>query len=204
MVNQIIDFHSHVLPGIDDGSRNIDESVKLLDMELEQGVTTVVATPHFYAQEVSVNHFLYRRKKAFEETIEHYRPEEKGLKLICGAEVYYFPGIGTASQLGELTMEGSRVLLLEMPFAQWTESIYEDVRQIIRTQELTVVLAHIERFFQFQKDIRYMEQMLELPVWLQVNGGCFMDWGRRRLFKKILKTGKPLLLGSDCHNIHSR
>ena len=62
----IIDFHSHVLPGIDDGSKSVEQSIAMLKREAEQGITHVVATPHFYPQEDRPEKFLRRREKAFE------------------------------------------------------------------------------------------------------------------------------------------
>lgn len=62
----MIDFHSHILPGIDDGSASVEESLKLLEMLAEQGVKTVVATPHFYPDRTSVSDFLRRRDAAYQ------------------------------------------------------------------------------------------------------------------------------------------
>lgn len=62
----MIDFHSHVLPGIDDGSDCVEESLEMLHTAKNQGVSTMLATPHFYAQDVSVDHFLEKRKKAYD------------------------------------------------------------------------------------------------------------------------------------------
>jgi protein-tyrosine phosphatase len=63
----MIDFHTHVLPGIDDGSRDIAMTERMLEMEMEQGITRVIATPHFYAHRRSVDSFLERRSAAYEE-----------------------------------------------------------------------------------------------------------------------------------------
>lgn len=54
----MIDVHCHILPGIDDGSRNIEESKALISEEMNQGINTIIFTPHFYAQRDSVGHFL--------------------------------------------------------------------------------------------------------------------------------------------------
>ena len=62
----MIDWHSHILPGIDDGSRDVSESLALIEKLSEQGVDTVVATPHFYADDNSVDAFLEKRNKAYE------------------------------------------------------------------------------------------------------------------------------------------
>ena len=226
----MIDLHTHILPAIDDGSRDIDESMGLIAEEGRQGVSTIVATPHFYAQEMSVKGFLERREEAFRRVMERLGGEEpsgrapaslqtqadpnrapsslqtKGHpRILKGAEVYFFPGMGAAEALPSLTMEGTNVLLLEMPFAQWTGTIYEEVRRIIKEQHLTILLAHLERFYQFQKDRSVLEKVLALPgVQVQVNTGALADWKRRRIIKKILQGNNPVVLGSDCHNMRSR
>ena len=133
----------------------------LIAEEGRQGVSTIVATPHFYAQEMSVKGFLERREEAFRRVMERLGGEEpsgrapaslqtqadpnrapsslqtKGHpRILKGAEVYFFPGMGAAEALPSLTMEGTNVLLLEMPFAQWTGTIYEEVRRIIKEQHI--------------------------------------------------------------------
>ena len=61
-----IDFHSHILPKIDDGSRSVEESVKLLDLMAQDGVSVVAATPHFYCSKTSIHRFLDRRAEAYD------------------------------------------------------------------------------------------------------------------------------------------
>ena len=200
----LIDFHSHILPGIDDGSPDLDCTEELLREELRQGVDVVCATPHFYASHVSVHDFLARRERAFEKTRR--MCDEKGLSLpiYCGAEVYYFPGMGDADKLRELTLAGSDVLLLEMPFAQWNEDVYKDVKKIIYKQHLRVVLAHLERYFEFQKNKASWTDILNLPVTVQLNAGCVEDRKKRKFALKVLESDLPAVLGSDCHNMTSR
>lgn len=203
-IKGFIDLHTHVLPCIDDGSHSLKETMALLKAEQQQGAAQVVATPHFYAQEMGVSEFLRKRKEAFHSVCRELSGDPALPALRCGAEVYYFPGMGRAGQLPSLVIEGTRVLLLELPFTQWTDQIAEDVAQIVREQKLTVLLAHLERYVLFQKNRHPMEDILRLPVFVQVNGGCLLDWKRRRLFKRILETGKPVVLGSDCHNMRVR
>lgn len=200
----MIDFHTHLLPGIDDGSRNVDETEELLDMEEKQGVNQVIVTPHFYASRDSVDQFLKRRSDSYEK-IKPLFKEKKGITgLYFGAEVYFFSGIGDAKMLPKLCIEGTDVLLLEMPFCQWDNTIYESVKKIVRGQKLTVVLAHIERYVGFQKDTDAWEQVMSLPLYQQVNGGCLLDWKRRRFPVRYMKEGHAVVLGSDCHNTHLR
>lgn len=202
----MIDFHSHILPGIDDGSRDIQMTFSMCRMQREQGVQTVLATPHFYANHDSVGNFLFRRKESMDRVSKaaanihaDYVPE-----ILPGAEVYYFPGIGTAGMLSSLCIEGSRVLLLEMPFCQWTVQIYQDIKEIIKKQHLIIILAHIERYVGYQKDIGIWEKVLKLPgVFPQINAGAFQNRKKRRFCLQFLEY-QDALLGTDCHNLADR
>ena len=201
----MIDFHTHILPGIDDGSKDLTETMAMLEEEKKQGVDVVVATPHFYARHSSVHHFLEKRRSAMEK-VEDLLASHPGLpSVICGAEVYYFPGMGRADQLPQLTVQGTDLLMLEMPFSQWTDQVLTDVREILRMQELKVILVHLERFFPYQKDKRIWEEVLSLPIIVQVNT-CALSEGfmQRRTALRMLKLGLPTVLGSDCHHIDRR
>ena len=195
----IIDFHTHVLPGIDDGSRDIDESKCLLEEELKQGVEYIIATPHFYAVRTSFQSFLEKREKAYQ-SIRSVSP----VQILKAAEVYYFPGMGNADQLREFTIEGTDLLMLEMPFAQWTSEIVEDLRLLIYKQKLSVILVHLERYYAFQKKKEFWENVLELPLAIQLNAGSLLEWRGRRFDLRLMKTGRPVVLGTDCHNMKSR
>ncbi len=80
--------------------------------------------------------------------------EEKGIEppvFYKGAEVYYFAGMGKAEMVPELCIEGTNILLLEMPFAQWDKGVVEDVKFLVQKRKLTLIIAHIERYYPFQK-----------------------------------------------------
>ena len=81
------DFHSHILPGIDDGSKDVQMSEQMLKLEAESGITTIVATPHFYLSEQGVEKFAAKREAAFEKL----KPvaERMGIEIVKGAEVLY-------------------------------------------------------------------------------------------------------------------
>ena len=110
----MIDFHSHILPGIDDGSENVETSLQMIAALKEQGVDTICATSHFYATERTPQRFLFRREEAFE-ALKASLPADAP-KILLGAEVLYFPGIAHMEELPELCLEGTNLLLLEMPF----------------------------------------------------------------------------------------
>lgn len=200
----MVDFHTHILPGIDDGSRNVGMSLEMLAMEEDQKVDKIIATPHFYARQDSVEEFLKRRQASFEKLMQSYDKRPDHIPIRLGAEVYYFEGMGDASMVPKLCIEGTRILLLEMPFHQWTRTMYEDVRKLVENQNLTVILAHLERFWSFQKDMGNWNRILDLGVRVQMNAGVFLDWKKRHKAIKLLKSENTVLLGSDCHNLDTR
>ena len=100
----ITDFHTHVLPGVDDGSASVEESLALLQMEAEQGIGQVVATPHFYANHDTPERFLQRRERAEATLREALTGKPDMPELFMGAEVYFFPGMSDSDALNELTI----------------------------------------------------------------------------------------------------
>ncbi len=200
----IIDIHSHFLPKIDDGSHSVEESLAMLKTAYEQGVTHMVATPHFYADECSVERFLVRRGRSLARLQEATERDTQIPRIFCGAEVYYFGGMGKAELLPKLCIGDTQLLLLEMPFTQWTSRMADEVQEILEKQKLQVILAHIERYFELQKDRSVWDYVMELPLQVQMNGGVFLEWKRRRMANHLLRDYKPILLGSDCHNMTSR
>lgn len=202
----MIDIHTHILPGIDDGSRNTAMTEQMLEEEKRQGIEAVLATPHFYAHRHTIPQFLERRQASLEKVKESLLAKRDDLpKIAVGAEVYYFAGIGRAKELPELCYEGTDILLLEMPFTQWSREVYQDVREILYRQELRIVLAHVERYLPFQKDKSIFEQTLELPLYIQLNAEDLTCRGKKRRWcLKQIAAGGRILLASDCHNTEER
>ena len=207
----MIDFHTHILPGIDDGSRDIDMTEKMLRMEQAMGVSHIFATPHFYAHRRSIEYFLERRKGALEKT-KQLLARESGLpQITAGAEVYYFSGIGRAKQLEDLCIEGTNILLLELPFAQWHSDITKDISELMDRRGLHIVLAHLERYEHFQKSRHVWDRLLDMPLTIQLNCEDIIDAGsifRRNPMHKtsmeLLSRYDEVIIGSDCHNLTDR
>lgn len=196
----MIDVHSHVLPGIDDGSKNVEESLAMLRASAQQGIGCVVATPHFYPMENSPERFLERRKATAERLRAAWQP---GLpKLLLGAEVYYFTGISQSEDIDGLCLGGT-LLLLEMPFCPWTDRMVAEAIALHEQRGLNVVLAHIERYFQWQPKWLW-EELLDRGLLMQCNASFFLNWRTKRKARKMLAEGKIHLLGSDAHNTSSR
>ncbi|MBQ9814773.1 MAG: capsular polysaccharide biosynthesis protein [Lachnospiraceae bacterium] len=207
----MIDFHTHILPGIDDGSRDIDMTEKMLRMEQSMGVSHIYATPHFYAHRRSIDYFLERRNRALEKTRELLAKDPELPQITAGAEVYYFSGMGKAKQLDELCVEGTDILLLELPFAQWHSDVIRDIEDIMHKRGLRVVLAHLERYEAFQKDRHVWDCILDMPLTIQLNCEDIIDAGsffrRNHMHKtsmELLSRYDEVIIGSDCHNLTDR
>ena len=202
-MNGIVDFHSHILPCIDDGSSSVEESIAMLRMEAEQGIRHVVATPHFYAQHDSIKDFLERRAAA-EKLLREEMEKHEGLpRVTVGAEVYYFRGISQSDVLQKLTVGNSAFSLIEMPVSSWTNSMYEELSHIYRDQSITPIVAHVDRYFTRFRTFGIPEKLEELPVLVQANASFFCGSNTARAIR-MLQKGQIHLLGSDCHNMHSR
>ena len=96
------------------------------------------------------------------------------------------------------------LLLLELPFAQWTEQIGRDVAAILEKRKKTVLLAHIERYWEFQKDKSVWNRIFQMPVYAQINTGSMKRKKKRKFADWFIRTGIPFVLGSDCHNLTER
>lgn len=200
-----IDFHTHVLPGIDDGSTSLEESIELLRMEREQGIDHVVATPHFYAQHDSPERFLERRERAKEKLLEEMEKHPDMPKLSIGAEVYFFRGISDSELLPKLTIDNKRFILIEMPMSEWTDSMYSEIEAIYTQRGITPIMAHMDRYIAPFHTHKIPEKLAELPVLVQANASFFLKGGlTSRLAFRLLKEDKIQLIGSDCHNLTTR
>lgn len=197
----MIDWHSHILPAMDDGSKDVAESISMLGMQTSQGVGTVIATPHFYANDETVASFIERRAKAFEALKEQLG--ENGPHILLGAEVRYYQGISRLEGLKDLTIEGSKLLLLEMPMSVWTETMVRELVELSGKNSVRIVLAHVERYIKLQKSAVW-NRLLESGIMMQVNASFFTSLASRRKAITLLQDGVVQFLGSDCHNLTTR
>lgn len=203
-MNGVIDFHSHILPGIDDGSASLEESVALLRMEAEQGIQHVIATPHFYAQHDRPERFLKRRRNAELLLQEQIQKHPELPRFSVGAEVYFFHGIGSSDAIMELTIDEKPCILIEMPYVTWTGSMLHELESIYTRFGLTPIIAHIDRYIKPFQARQVLSRLAELPVLVQANADFFLNRATGNMALRMLKKDQIQLLGSDCHNLSDR
>lgn len=200
----VTDFHSHILPGIDDGSASLEESIALLRMEAEQGVEHVVATPHFYPNYQSPEAFLEKRDRAEQLLREEMRNHEGLPRLSVGAEVYFFHGMSQSDTIQLLTIDKNPCILLEMPEYAWTESMYREIADIRQQQGITPIIAHVDRYIHPVLGSKIPKTLETMPVMVQANASFFLRRATVGRACRMLQQGQIHLLGSDCHNLTSR
>jgi len=198
---KIIDFHSHMLPGVDDGSPDAETSVRMLRAAREQGVDVQILTPHFYRWREDIDAFL-RRREASRQRLEDSLPD--GLpRILIGSETAFYAGM-SREELEPLCVEGTRALLLEMPFDSWPNSVVDELATLSLDRGYDVVLAHIERFLQYHGNREQLARLAELPIHRQVNAEIFLRFTTRGMALRLVRDGTATLLGSDAHNMTTR
>ena len=205
----IIDFHSHVLPGIDDGSKDTKMSMQMLSMAGSQGVDVMIATPHFYSWRHRVDDFLSRRTASYEHLMDVIGQQDPAQtknypKILLGAEVAYFDGISKAERLDDLRIQGTNILLLEMSFEPWSPNMLKEVEYLIRRRGYTIVLAHLERYLRIKENRLLIEKIMTLPLEVQVSADSLTGFFYNKDAMMWLKEGKARILASDAHNTDKR
>ena len=200
----LTDFHTHILPGIDDGSQSVEESIALLRLQAAQGVTRVVATPHFYPRYDSPENFLRKRDRAEAALRRELEKHPELPEVIVGAEVYFFRGMSESDILSRLTIGGKRCILIEMPHAPWTDDMFRELEAVWERQRLLPVIAHIDRYIGPFRTHKIPQRLADMPVYVQANGSFFMERGTASMAMRMLRADQIQLLGSDCHNLTDR
>ncbi len=198
----MVDFHTHILSGMDDGSQSIEESVQMLEQMREQGIRAVAATPHFDMRQETLEHFLMRRENALEELK---RANTTDITILPGAEVLYCGvSLHRYENLEQACIGTSRYLLIETLYPEWTKEFQSDLECLMIERNIIPVLAHVDRYYHIRKNRSIIRNLSQEGVVLQVNAGALLHKKRSHLAWKILKKETVGLIGSDCHNISVR
>lgn len=197
----MIDFHCHIIPGFDDGSKDVTESLEMLKMMKKQGVDIVCATSHYYPTKESPAHFLKRREAAFDKLRKELTDDLPIIKL--GAEVQYFEGMSNADNLADFKIESTNLLLIEMPFQKWSSRMIEEIVEINSRKNYQVVLAHIERYFKFNS-LDVFSYLSGCGIMLQSNASYFESFFDKNKALKLVGSGLINMIGSDSHNTTDR
>lgn len=199
----MIDIHTHILPHLDDGAKDTATAAALLQTQMQQGVRSVVFTPHFYGKKNSPQRFLEKRDHAFA-NIEQIIPE--GLEVRLGAEVH-FTGVNVPEYdaLCSLAIEGTKYILLELPFTtKWTKGVMQKIADFVYETGYTPIIAHVERYREVLKNPVLVNEFVNMGCLIQVNARSFLEKREKSFVFALLKHGLVHCVGSDTHDLDER
>lgn len=202
----MIDLHTHILPAVDDGVRSMDEALEFARVAFDDGIRTVVATPHcregFY---LNPRDEVLRGVAALREAL---RGAAIDLEVLPGAEVHICPQIPERVRDGRAPTlaDNGRTILLELSLTQYPVELPKLVFEL-KLAGLHVLFAHPERVRYFQDDVSRYAEVVRLGSYGQLTCGSILGtFGdtAREFSEELLRKGLVQVLASDAHNVRGR
>lgn len=201
----LIDIHCHILPGVDDGAKSLSESIEMLQLEYEEGVRMIIATPHY-------------RPRMFEcsmETIQQQYLQVKDAAKNVGEGMEVFLGCEHHAYI-EMTddlLEKQRVTMAESDYVLTEFSEYSEFRFIreriydLLSNGFEPIIAHAERYKCLVENVKLIPELIQMGAFIQVNAGSITgDDGRKvkSFCKKLMKNDFLHFIGTDGHDVKER
>lgn len=202
---QLFDIHCHILPGVDDGSRDMETSLDMLHIAYDEGTRDIILTPHYI---LGMNTYTYaeleERYRQLSEAVAEKYPE---MKLYLGNEILYEEGIITRLREGDIhTMNGTRYILVEYNIRTPYSEILHSIDEMTQARYYPII-AHVERYQALEKRLDRIEEIIDKGCLLQMNissvDGGFLN-ENKSWCRKLLRKGYITFLGTDAHNTDSR
>jgi len=197
----MVDVHSHILYGIDDGCTTIEESIETLINLKNKGFNKIIVTPHFIegSRYVADNALKKERFKQLKKIVEE---KNLGIELYLGNEIYINANIHEHVMNREIyTLNKSRYILVELPLYSEINNV-EDYLYELKLQGYIPVIAHPERYEYFQKDYNKAKRLYESGVLYQCNYASIIDkYGKdaNKLLCYLLKNNMVTFMATDIH-----
>lgn len=204
IMDRIVDIHTHILPGVDDGAKTIDESLKIIEYLSNQGITDIALTSH-YIKNTKYDANEQERKSIFEELKK--QAKDYKVNLYLGNEVYLCEDILELLEKKEIiTLNNSKYLLIELPLTGYINSLPNILCELIN-HGITPIIAHPERYQFLQKHNKRIQELLEFNCLLQCNIDSITGkYGRKakKLMKWLLKKDLVQLVATDTHYVEKK
>ena len=191
MTLDVVDFHAHVLPEADHGSNSVETSLKQMSLASSHGVKRIIATPHFYPHRHTLKAFLKRRNRAYLNLAEHLNDKTPEIRL--GAEVLICENIEKLDGLKDLCILGTNILLLELPFVDFSDNFCVSVENLIASG-YDIILAHADRY-----PYENIEKLVALGAKIQINANSIAAFFKNKAVYEWAERGLVVALGSDIH-----
>lgn len=202
----MIDIHAHILPGVDDGSRDMTDSLLMAEMAVESGVDTIIATPHSHVRRDSREH-LRKIRDAFYALRREVAARDLPLEILPGMEIFCCGDLADRFDEGTvLSLNGTERYLIEFAFEEDAARCRRYI-ETVRERGGLPVIAHPERYVCLQKDPSLADEWIRLGCQLQMNkDSAFGAFGRkaRKTAYRLLKKRQYTYVGSDAHSPYGR
>lgn len=201
--NFYVDVHTHILPGVDDGSQDMEETVRMLKLASEQEIRTIIATPHYIAGR---DNTPASQLEAIRDQVQA-QADQWNINIYLGNELYYSESILEALKAKEaLTLADSRYVLVEFSVRDTYERIFKGLKELVYGG-YAPILAHVERYQALYKRADLISELVKLGCYIQMNaesllGGIFNSEANSN--RKLFNLGLVHLIGSDCHDSRVR
>jgi protein-tyrosine phosphatase len=197
-----VDLHTHCLPQMDDGAKDCNMSIQMLQTLKKQGVRKAFLTSHYYSQRESLSGFLQRRSDSYQ-ILSSFQGIADSPETFLGAEIYLTQEL-YEQDLRPLCLGDTRILLLELPRQSYRPWILEELHNLTYALNIIPVLAHIERYQTYYHSQDFKELLSFEDLILQFNAGALQSRENRRFLYSLSEEGYPMLIGSDTHNMSAR
>ena len=203
----MIDFHNHILPNVDDGSKSLEMSLNMLGHAAEQGITDVVNTVHFQHPKVEMEDISYERIQR-EITNLQVELDKRNIpvRLHSGSEIFFLPNLVSLKDNKLATFGKCSYMLVEFQVHQLPET-QKQILFDLKMAGVTPIIAHPERYKPVQDDISIITDWLSAGCLIQVDAGSVLGYlgsGAQEASERIVKSGWCQILGSDAHDDQRR
>ena len=200
----MIDMHCHILPGLDDGAQNIEESLDLLNAEREQGIKKIIFTPHFNPERQNIDKFLQAREKSFNALKNADGFSDLGFETKLGCEVFFSMHL-IETDIEKLAFENTKYILIEFPTMNRPYGITRTMQSIL-DREYTPILAHVERYEYFTHDPVKLYDLVSIGCVAQVNAAAVVNTSNVKGVNALQYINWELahIICSDAHSIDNR
>lgn len=201
---KMIDFHTHILPNVDDGAKSIEETIKLIKEARIAGFSTIVLTSHYMENYYEVN--VEERTKLLNFVRSNLQEKGIDINLVLGNEIYITDKLSELVKKNEAcSINNTRYVLFELPFNMKPINLYDIIYNMLQNK-LVPILAHPERYSFVQQNPSIINDLIEKGVLMQSNYGSFIgQYGKKAkiIVKKLLENDMVHILGTDVHKANT-